>query len=407
MSMSLMFFVILTIVILMLNKKKFGTYYSSFFFVALPYPVITFINNIFMCNIGFKVISDKTISILSLGMVLFFLGTMIGHNGIKKKKYRRTKQREFVIAEGTLIFIVVVSSAIVFVDLLLCIKRYGLVNYIAGGELYARGQIAEHLRLVLAVVSIILIEEYIKKRKLLYLLLFIISLGLVFSSFIKYHVIAVLLAIIIYFALTHREYLKRIGIIFGLLIIASFILTYVITFKSYNENVARTFYGNHLWGYIAGGIINIDNGKVFFNARLGELSIFLWIIEMLTSFPSMITNKLFGFAFTDYAFSQKTVEFNLGASTSNVICIPGAAYIQGGLIGIAFFVFIAGIIIEHVFFEANKINSMAKIMATSIFLSYCMLSFFGSFFELPAPWETIVLAVVVVKIVAIKFVVKR
>lgn len=164
----------------------------------------------------------------------------------------------------------------------MCIRRYGLGNYISGGELYARGQIAEHFRLVLVILSILLIEEYLKKKKLYHMFLLICSLGLIFSSFIKYHIIATFLSIIIYFALVHREYLKKIGVVFGSLIIVSFVLTYVITFKSYNASVTNTFYGNHLWGYIAGGILNIDNGTTFFSMRRTDLSFVLWIVEMIT-----------------------------------------------------------------------------------------------------------------------------
>lgn len=407
MNTSLVFLLVITMIMLLINKNKFGTYYSSFFFVVLPYTIIIFINNVIMCKRGFYPISEKTIYIISLGEFLFFLGTLVGRIRKKNKVINNNRIKESQVVNSTLIAFTIISCGIVFVDLLMCIRRYGLGNYISGGELYARGQIAEHFRLVLVILSILLIEEYLKKKKLYHMFLLICSLGLIFSSFIKYHIIATFLSIIIYFALVHREYLKKIGVVFGSLIIVSFILTYVITFKSYNASVTNTFYGNHLWGYIAGGILNIDNGTTFFSMRRTDLSFVLWIVEMITSFPSMITNKLFGFSFTDYIFCQKTIEFNLGASSSNVICIPGAAYIQGGLICFAIFVFVAGMIIEYVFCKAKRTVSMSRLVATSVFLSYCMLSFFASFFELSAPWETMLLSFVVVEITKIKFVVRH
>lgn len=282
MNTSLVFLLVITMIMLLINKNKFGTYYSSFFFVVLPYTIIIFINNVIMCKRGFYPISEKTIYIISLGEFLFFLGTLVGRIRKKNKVINNNRIKESQVVNSTLISFTIISCGIVFVDLLMCIRRYGLGNYISGGELYARGQIAEHFRLVLVILSILLIEEYLKKKKLYHMFLLICSLGLIFSSFIKYHIIATFLSIIIYFALVHREYLKKIGVVFGSLIIVSFVLTYVITFKSYNASVTNTFYGNHLWGYIAGGILNIDNGTTFFSMRRTDLSFVLWIVEMIT-----------------------------------------------------------------------------------------------------------------------------
>lgn len=83
MNTSLVFLLVITMIMLLINKNKFGTYYSSFFFVVLPYTIIIFINNVIMCKRGFYPISEKTIYIISLGEFLFFLGTLVGR--IRKK----------------------------------------------------------------------------------------------------------------------------------------------------------------------------------------------------------------------------------------------------------------------------------------------------------------------------------
>lgn len=50
---------------------------------------------------------------------------------------------------------------------------------------------------------------------------------------------------------------------------------------------------------------------------------------MITRFLQLLMMVIDGFTFTDYEFSIKMLSLSLGNGRSNVLCIPGAAMVQG------------------------------------------------------------------------------
>ncbi len=61
----------------------------------------------------------------------------------------------------------------------------------------------------------------------------------------------------------------------------------MINFSANNLTASSKFYINHLWMYIAGGTINIDEGLKYGKCFYLKTSIIAWLWQMITSFPSM------------------------------------------------------------------------------------------------------------------------
>lgn len=378
------------VTLIIINKKRIGTIFNGFFFCVAPYVVIIVVNNLIMKNLGFVQISDNTIIIQIVTILLFYFGTITGYYIGNNYQYRRKKFELRDIDMSTLFGMTLICITIIGIDVLIHLKRYGFSLIAGGEEQYNRSSISAHLTLLLVTLTILNIDAFFEYHKKKYLIVFFIALGLIFLTFTKYHIISTVLACFIYLSIKRPQYIKIIGILTLGGIALMFIANYGIGFvASKVVGVPKTFYLEHMWLYISGGIINIDNATAYLRmGRFSNLSFGNWVIEMLTRFPSLLTEKIFGFTFTDYNFSLKMPYMSLGNGTSNVICIPGAALIQGGWICYIFFVLISGILVECLFAKALKTKSIKNLLIASIFLSYSMLSFFASFFELVAPWES-------------------
>ena len=195
-----------------------------------------------------------------------------------------------------------------------------------------------------------------------------------------------------YFAIRYPKVIVKFGLLVLAVIFGAFILTYVVSFIIYGTQVEAGFYIKHLWSYLVGGTLNINTAQLYLRGRVNEFSIFSWLFQMITSLPTMFTKKLFGFSFTDYAFAGMLPELYLGVdgSTSNVVSLLGAGYIQSNEFLFGLFVFFWGMLVQWVYVRVKESDNVGVQLAGSIFLAFNMLSFFASFFELPGPWETIV-----------------
>lgn len=395
-------FVILTI----FNINRIGTIFNGFFFVVAPYVVIITINNLIMNKLGFLIISDSTIAIQIMTVFLFYFGTVIGHYFGNNSKYSSKTLDLKYIDKSTLLGFTFICIMIIGLDILIHVKMYGFSLFTSGEEGYNRSSISAHLTLLLVTLSILNLDMYFESKKKRHLVIFLCSLIVIFLTFTKYHIISTVLACFIYLSIKRPKYIKLIGMLAFGAIVTMFVANYAIGFgASKVVGVPKTFYLEHMWLYISGGVINIDNASAFLHRGwFADLSFGKWIIEMITRFPSIITEKLFGFTFTDYNFSMKMPYLSLGNGTSNVLCIPGAAMVQGGLTCYILFVLLSGILVEFIFAKAKRTKSVRSLLIGSIFLSYSMLSFFASFFELAAPWESMLWVVIIIPLLHRHFV---
>ena len=406
MTIPLLIYVGLFLFIMCLNMKMRHTFFDTFLFVVGPFVAIILLNNVFIVKLGFIEIPAYIITMHTVAMLVFYLGTCFSQHLYPRINSQRVVRYDSLsdYSIKTLLWIISVCELIIIIDDLIRLRRFGPLNFINGGEAFGSSSIAAHLSRLLVPLLIILYDFYCEKKVKKYLVNLGIGLILLFATFIKYHVIGAVLSIFIYVAIKRPDLIRKLGLIVIGMVISLFVVNYMLTFMAYRVNVSNEFYFQHLWQYIAGGTINIDTAIQYFNNSPDKhLSIIEWIWEMLSSFPSMITRGLFGWRITEYNFSYMIPFFDIGGfSRANVLSIPGAAFIQAGYSGLTFFVFISGIIVQYIFLKAKNTKSVSVLTSASIFLSYCLLSFFSSFFELTGPWETIFWSIVIIPVLKMK-----
>lgn len=401
MSISLAVLIILYIIILLCNKKM-KRFFDAFFFVITPYVFIIIINNIFMSIWGFNKISDRTIWVHILCMCVFYLGSIFGQSLSKRIRIKPLIKPISIkdISYNRLFYLGIICVIFVSIGKSLLIRQYGFTSFLKAGDTLKMPSLFNHVELLLYPINILLFEQYLKTKKKRLLVIILTSCILIFSSFVKYHIISLFLCTFIYITIKYKKYIAKIGIITLLIIVLAFAGNYMINFSANNLTASSKFYINHLWMYIAGGTINIDEGLKYAESALSKTSIIAWLWQMITSFPSMFTNKLLGFRISNYAFSTTLPKFSIGISSSNVISIIGSAFIQGSYLSFLVFSFFWGWIVQAIYASIKKRGeeSIGLMLAGCIFLAYNMLSFFSSFFVLSNPWETMFLAWILPKL---------
>lgn len=398
MTWSLFLLVVLHILITIYNHHKKRRIVDEFFLVMTPYVIIIVLNNLYFTGKGFTRIEDEIIGAHTIGMILFFIGTVIAYYFTKARPkivfIHQKRINESVLFSGQLEILGWFFACFVFIGKVLLIREYGLSGFITLGDEIKMASIFNHAELIMAVLAILLFEYYIIKKKKRLLILVAVSVGLIFTTFIKYHVISLIICFYIFTVIRHPKYAVKLGVATVIIIIVAYVGNYFLGFLTRGVKVGQDFYINHLWGYIAGGTINISNVESFVTNR-SQVSIVTWVLRMITSLPSMFTSKLLGAEIVQYPYLSFPM-FSIGASYSNVISILGSAFFHGKWIPFSIFMLIWGWICGIVYNKTIDVGASIRMqLAGCVFLAYNMLSFFSSFFVLSTPWETIVWAIIV------------
>ena len=406
MSLPLIILIAEYVIICACNYKIRGTLFDAFFFVMSPYVFIIAINNLFMGRLGFLEVSDSTVWLHVYALLAFYIGALLGGylGGSYCLKSPGLEYTADEIDSRLLTAVSIVSILYVLADYMMLIRSMGLGTVLSMGDTLQRSMIASHLLICFLPLMILLVEFFFKEKKLLYLVLAAVMLCLIFTTFVKYHIVSSVLALFFYVTITRPKYVKTIGSLVLVFIVGAFVLNYLISFAANRNQVANSFYILHLWKYIGGGTTNIDNVLEYTKGDTG-LSFVKWLLSMVGSFPAMIFSRLFG-QLELYQFSTTLPLFNVAdpvlAEQSNVVSFLGAAYAQTTIPAFLLFIFLWGWIVQLVYENARATTSLRNKTVASIFLGYNMLSFFSSFFELSNPWESMIMAWLIVTLLRIK-----
>lgn len=385
------------LLVLIVKKAANFSIFDGFFFVMSPFVFIILLNNLFFYKMGFLMIPADIVHLHTVAVIIFGLGTLIVDAQRQTVRVQPILSRYETtdISLSAVYLITCFSLAIVFLDMIMRVRAYGLANVLATAEGTEQGSFAAHLTLLLTPLSVLLFDSYCEKKKKLCLLLLALCMVGVFATFIKYHIISAVLTLAIYTIVRRPALVKKAIIFAGIGIVLFFVLNYAIGFAVRDMEVAGSFYLNHLWKYLVGGTANIDNIPSYLAENKIELSFSEWTLAMGTSFWDMFSLKFFGKEICDYQFSTILPNFPLnviGDEQSNVISFLGAVYVHTNLAGFIAFMLIWGIVVQCVYAIVKGSRSLAAILPASVFLTYNMLSFFSCFWELSNPMETIFLA---------------
>lgn len=379
-------------ILLIFNKKIKGVWLDGFFYVMTPYVVIITLNNTIATKYAFYAIKDYVINIHVLAMVLFFIGSIIGF--FFSKRYRIvirkgiTETRKINIKATK--SVAIVAQTIIIVDMVVRFIRYGSASLVSDSEEFNAGFFAGHALVLLVPIAIILIFCAIERKDKSAWILGIISMVCIASSFVKYHIIGEVLALFIYLAIKKPKVIIKAAAIIGGTIVALFVGNYIISFAvNKTTGIDQNFYFYHLWKYIAGSTINFDAVNLMYNSKNG-LSIGLWLLQNLMSFPNMFLQKILGHNIPNYMMQIPYIAVGTTYETSNVISMIASMFIQSNLVAFSIIVLLWGGLVEYARERCFNTKSECKRIILCIFVTFNLLSFFGSFFVKSAVWEMMI-----------------
>ena len=247
---------------IIINKKSKQRIYDAFFFVMTPYAVIIALNNLVMVNLGFTKISQTVIWLHVGVMIAFYLGTKLvkcpektsGKNNFSSKNTHYTKQ--FV---NILHLYIIICLILVLFDYLSLVRQFGVAGFITSGDKIEHGTLANHATVALNPLGIVCLDVYFKNKDKFSLFLFVVASLCIFMTFIKYHIMVFLIALFFFWVIHNGRSFKKAGMICLIAVLLFFVANYVISFRTAGESPDGMFYIKHLWGYLAGGTVNIDN----------------------------------------------------------------------------------------------------------------------------------------------------
>lgn len=376
---------------------------------AAPYMLLVPLNNILMVKLGFYLISNQVIYMVSGCLLCIFIGYIVTNFFLSSKASRREKYelgKEDVFSYyniSAMIKYTFFVEAIVFVRLVFIIITKGL-SYIPTenfeGQML-RGPLGHMFLTIYPIVPILFLYWLKNKRKIQYLFVTIVCVGLLFTTFVKYHVIGMIVLIYLFVSTEKEEYARK-----GLFILVSsamglFIINYLLSFilKGASSSVAQEFYFNHFWSYVSGSLIH-DN-KIFTEGIRVGVSIFYKLGSALFPLPNVFLLTLFGFSICPHNALAFQLVGNNG-ETSNVVDTFGYYFpSKGSLIEIILYaiVFILIGILFSVIYEKSISKKNHFRITICIFLTFfAFFSFFGTFYVLSVPWEILVWSVVTLAI---------
>lgn len=394
MTLSLIVFIASFLFLLAFNRKIKGVVLDGFFYVMAPYVVIITINNVIMTNHTFYAVKDYVIDAHTVALYVFFIGSLFGFAFSKQWKFviGKIHRPERIINLKKIKIVAVVTHLVVLVDICMRYIRNGLESLVSDSKEFNAGFLAGHALILLVPLAIILLYNAIDHTDKVALIQGVISMALIFTSFVKYHIIGAMLAVFIYLAIKKPKIIIKMGIVITGLIVAVFVGNYIISFAVRNSTaIDQNFYLYHLWKYIGGSSINFDavNRMYPYPSKQG-LSIALWILQNVMSFPNMFIAKIIGHNIPDYMMQVPYIAVGTTYETSNVISMIASIYIQSNIVEYIVILFFWGAIVEYARERCFNTTNECKRIILCIFIAFNLLSFFGSFFVKSATWEMMI-----------------
>lgn len=390
-------FIIISTTLLILGYLENKTIINLNSLFIFPYIIIIIINNWIFYKNGFYIISDKTILMITISMIAFFIGTIL----IKTKRIEILDNLNITNLNGFNIKkINIILYIIGFLGLfknILALKS-GIFNAenFNNSEGYISSGIIGHLLLISYILSpyVFLYWLYTKDKKYLYSVILIAICA--FSSFIKFHVISFIIIIYLFSSLYKKNIFLKGGLFFSLCIITLFLLNYLVSNIINDMEVDNNFYLNHFWKYFAGSIIH-DNYIFDGTEYLGD-NVFYKIISYLFTLPNMFL-YLIGIKIFPHE-GPKLVSLSSIYEEGNVVDVYGSLYpTNGSFIDILVYfvmIIIIGAISKYIYINRLK-NCKYKldVFVITYLTFFCFLNFFAPYATLTTTWEILVWSLII------------
>lgn len=391
-------------IIIFLNYRKQKNIINPISLLMAPYLLLVFFNNTIAYRIGFYKVDDRVLIMYSLSFIFYYIGIILSSIN-DKKIYLREDYNKFRFLNYK---VNLMANVLLGIGLISLIKLFYLIKNFSFPEIegmMGNGVIGHLVLLSYSLAPIVFLYWLYNKKKIKYLVAIILILIVTFSTFIKYNVIGFIINIFIFTSLYKKSVLKKAVLILLIFVFGLFISNYAINFYFVGVNASTEFYLRHFLTYVLGSIINSNH--IFLEGVNTHLSLFYKIMIFIFALPNMFFNKIIGKVF--FPWSIATYDFYpiSDSESSNVIDAIGYLYPSyGSEIEIVIF-YIFMLVIGFIFYKIY-INSIKKIHVFNTLISnfmtyFIFLSFFGTFYMLPSPWEILIYSIFVPKLFLKKF----
>ena len=401
--MVLLFLLVLSLLVF-IDYRIEKSFISPYIIISLPYLIIVLLNEIVFSNAGFYSIGNKTLFVVFLALVCFFCGSFVTKCFFKckvTKTYSQTHSSKLENYKMSYVFwysVFIEVAVTLRIAYLLCFEG-GLSSIIAGNSVLISGIIG-HLQITLYASLPMLLLYSIEKKDYKALIVFLFGVLLFFLSFIKYHVIALCIISFLFVSFERRDIERKGAIIICVSCVALFVLNYIVDFVKQGtiSSVHGSFFINHLWKYIGGGLIT--SSIVLGSSFHPGISMSYRIGQYLVALPNMFLNKMFNFNL----FAQEKAEFGFiavanNSETSNVADSISSLFLccssVTDFIMFCMVFFLFGLFACAWFCYARKNKTCYHLGLMAFLCFFCFLSFFGEYASLAQPWETIVVCAVI------------
>ena len=362
--------------------------------LAGPYLIIFALGNFVLHHFGFYIISNSVLELITASIIVFYLGTcLVSCNGIAEIIEEDNKKRfdQYNIkAMAIIVFIIVVITSFKFIYLFKT-GQFSVNNFDDAEGVMGQGVLGHMLLMSYSLIPILFLYWLENKKKIQYLLLVGMVIGVTFSTFVKYNVIGVVVNLFLFSTMYKRSVFKRGIIILISLVALLFISNYALSFMVKDSLVNSEFYFNHFLVYLVGSVI-YDN-YIFDPGINSDLSIFYKLRTFLCAIPNMFINVMGDEPL--YPHIQKPfypVSIFTG-EVSNVTDAFGYLFPSNGSVVdvVSYFlvILIIGILISYIYVRAKLKRKQIyfNVFITNFLTYFVFFSFFGTFYINPGPWE--------------------
>ncbi|WP_164667662.1 DUF6337 family protein [Virgibacillus doumboii] len=362
------------------------------FLVMGPFVILIVINNWFAARYGFYTINNDVITITAFVIILFYTGSLFCRFILGQSIVKQSINKDYQLNIKLIKVYVVIVLLLRLVEL--------LIKFFTGGLAYMTSNDFETMRLngpighlFISAYPLLAVLFYngLKEKNKINILIVSLGIFLAFLSFTKYHVISMVLLIYLYISFKNKVYFLKGGIITLVSVIALFILGYLGSFLIKDSNVDALFYPYHTWGYIAGGTINFN---LITTQGLSGYNIIDWLINSFMALPNMFINYFYGHSinpeYIELGFRQIGNYYGQSPISSNVVNFIGLTYALENILLFILIMFLLGFISEFIFNLAVYRKEENLKLFASVFMTFCLLLFFGNYFSLSMTWELLI-----------------
>lgn len=398
-TICLVAFSIIVFLLLLYAYKSTGTLFNIFTIFTAPYFILIPLNQVIATSyFGMYSIKDEVILMVLGAIVSFFIGCLpllkpigvesnVGGNNASFDLYCMKPMVKTVLLIGLALAVQIAVSIVG--------GSFDIDDFDNSAEAFAEGPMG-HLRLIGYVLTPIVMLWGINKKDRLALLGVVLMLIGTFATFKKNYIFCMIITLLIFTGIYQPKLSKRLIVAVAAAVPILFFANYFIGFylRDSASSVSDSFYITRFFIYSTGSLV-YDNNIFEAGIRVGSTLIDK-CLTFIFALPNMFLNRLFGVRLFEHE-TQAFLPLSDSGQTGNVVDFIGYMYPSHGnafdVLGFLFFFLLLG------FFAAAFINFLINrnksgfSVAAAIFLSeFVFFSFFGTFYINATPWESLLLA---------------